>query len=75
MDSFDVWDKCFNLNVFSPAVLTSSFMKVFNGKVRAKKLIINLTTWASLRPYQSLGYYNSAEAAREMYFKVIKLFY
>ncbi|CAD6207939.1 GSCOCG00003197001-RA-CDS [Cotesia congregata] len=70
MDNFGVWEKCYNLNVFSPAVLTSAFMKIFNDKVRAKKLVINLTSWASLTPYQSLGYYNSAEAAREMYFKV-----
>ncbi|XP_074110981.1 sepiapterin reductase-like [Cotesia typhae] len=70
MDNFRVWEKMYDLNVFSPAVLNSVFMKIFNNNVRAKKLVINMSSVLSTMPLQSLGYYCSAKAAREMYFKV-----
>ncbi|CAD6207940.1 GSCOCG00003198001-RA-CDS [Cotesia congregata] len=70
MNNFRVWEEMYDLNVFSPAVLNSVSMKIFNNNVRAKKLVINLTSILSKMPLQSLGYYCSAKAAREMYFKV-----
>ncbi|KAH0549958.1 hypothetical protein KQX54_016254 [Cotesia glomerata] len=60
----------YDLNVFPPAILNSVFMKIFNNNVRAKKLVINITFLATKIPLSSLGYYCSAKAAREMYFKV-----
>ncbi|KAH0554614.1 hypothetical protein KQX54_011911 [Cotesia glomerata] len=60
----------YDLNEFSPAVLNSVFMKIFNDKVKAKKLVINMSSFTAKTPFQSLGYYCSAKAAREMYFRV-----
>ncbi|XP_034934622.1 sepiapterin reductase-like [Chelonus insularis] len=69
MDDFDVWRKYYDLNVFSPAVLNSVFMKIFNN-VRTEKLVINITSKCGIVPFKSMGYYCSGKAAREMYFKV-----
>ncbi|KAH0549959.1 hypothetical protein KQX54_016259 [Cotesia glomerata] len=70
MNNFRVWEKIYDLNVFSPAILNSVFMKIFNDNVRAKKLVINMSSLAAKIPLSSMGYYCSAKAAREMYFKV-----
>ncbi|KAH0549957.1 sepiapterin reductase-like [Cotesia glomerata] len=70
MNDFRVWKKMYDLNVFSSAVLNSVFMEIFNHKVKAKKLVINMTSIASKLPAKSGAYYCSAKAAREMYFKV-----
>ncbi|KAH0554613.1 sepiapterin reductase-like [Cotesia glomerata] len=70
MNNFRVWEKMYDLNVFSPAVLNSVTMKIFNDKVKAKKLVINMSSFTAKTPFQSLGYYCSAKAAREMYFRV-----
>ncbi|XP_044578972.1 sepiapterin reductase-like [Cotesia glomerata] len=70
MNNFRVWEEMYDLKVFLPAVLNSVFMKIFNDNVRAKKLVINMTSVLSKMPLQSLGYYCSAKAARKMYFKV-----
>ncbi|KAH0549960.1 hypothetical protein KQX54_000079 [Cotesia glomerata] len=60
----------YDLNVFSPAVLNSVFMKIFNDNVRAKKLVINMSSFSTKTSFKSSGYYCSAKAAREMYFRV-----
>ncbi|XP_014296148.1 sepiapterin reductase [Microplitis demolitor] len=70
MDDFDEWRKYYDLNVFSPAVLNSVFMKIFNDKVQAKKLVINITSLCGIEPFKSMGYYCTGKAGREMYFKV-----
>ncbi|XP_074097550.1 sepiapterin reductase [Cotesia typhae] len=70
MNDFDVWRKYYDLNVFSPAVLNSVFMKIFNQNVKAKKLVINITSLCGIKPFKSMGYYCSGKAGREMYFKV-----
>ncbi|CAD6207941.1 GSCOCG00003199001-RA-CDS [Cotesia congregata] len=70
MNNFRVWEKMYDLNVFLPAVLNSVFMKIFNDNVKAKKLVINMSSLAAKIPLSSMGYYCSAKAAREMYFKI-----
>lgn len=75
MDDFDEWRKYYDLNVFSPAVLNSVFMKIFNDKVQAKKLVINITSLCGIEPFKSMGYYCTGKAGREMYFKVINFVY
>ncbi|XP_074109340.1 sepiapterin reductase-like [Cotesia typhae] len=70
MKDFRVWEKMYDLNVFSSAVLNSVFMEIFNDKVKAKKLVINMTSIAAKLPAKSGAYYSSTKAAREMYFKV-----
>ncbi|XP_074109341.1 sepiapterin reductase-like [Cotesia typhae] len=69
-NNFRVWEKMYDLNVFSPAVLNSVFMEIFNDNVKAKKLVINMSSLAAKIPLSSMGYYCSAKAAREMYFRV-----
>lgn len=70
MIDFDVWRKYYDLNVFSPAVLNNVFMKFFNGQVKNKIYVINITSLCALKPMKSMGYYCSGKAAREMFFKV-----
>lgn len=72
MNDFRVWKDMYDLNVFSPAILNSVFMRIFNNKVKAKKLVINITSFASKIPFSSGAYYCSARAAREMFFQVIQ---
>lgn len=70
MVDFQYWRKYYDLNVFSPAVLNSAFMKVFANK-KIKKTVINITSLCGIQPMKSVGYYCSGKAAREMFFKVI----
>ncbi|XP_043469102.1 sepiapterin reductase [Leptopilina heterotoma] len=70
MLDFDVWRKYYDLNVFSPSVLNNVFVKFFNGRVKKKIFVINITSLCALEPMKSMGYYCSGKAAREMFFKV-----
>ncbi|XP_014218771.1 sepiapterin reductase-like [Copidosoma floridanum] len=69
MTDFDYWRQYYDLNVFSPAVLNGVFMNVFKGK-NIKRHVINITSACGIQPFNSMGYYCSGKAAREMYFKV-----
>lgn len=71
MADFDIWRKYYDLNVFSPAILNSVTMKIFNNDNKAKKLVINITSLCGIQAMKSIAYYCSGKAAREMYFKVI----
>lgn len=64
----DAWRKIYDINVFVPFILNAVAMKVFNDCT--KKLVINITTLFAIQPQHECGYYCSAKAAREMYFKV-----
>ncbi|XP_051160144.1 sepiapterin reductase [Leptopilina boulardi] len=70
MLDFDVMRKYYDLNVFSPAVLNNVFMKFFNGHVKNKIFVINITSLCAIEPMKSMGYYCSGKSAREMFFKV-----
>ncbi|XP_015123533.1 sepiapterin reductase [Diachasma alloeum] len=70
MSDFEEWRKYYDLNVFSPAILNSVVMKLFKDNTKAKKIVINITSFAAIQPMKSVGYYCSGKAAREMYFKV-----
>ena len=68
MSDLSVWHKYYDLNVFSPAILTSAFVKFFGSQT--KIFVVNITSLCALQPMKSLGYYCSGKAAREMFFKV-----
>lgn len=70
MTDFDIWRKYYDLNVFSPAVLNGVFIQIFNDDKKIDRLVINITSSAAIKALQSLGYYCSGKAAREMFFKV-----
>ncbi|KAK0176095.1 hypothetical protein PV328_000263 [Microctonus aethiopoides] len=70
MLDFDIWRKYYDLNVFSPAVLNSVFMKIFNDDNKYKKVVINISSLCGVKPMKSMGYYCSGKAARELYFHV-----
>jgi len=73
MTDCDEWRKYYDLNVFSPAVFNSVFMKMFNNETKTKKLVINITSLCCVQPMKSVGFYGSGKAAREMYFKIFAL--
>lgn len=64
--------KYFDLNVFSPAILNSVFMKLLETHKNVDKLVINITSLCAIKPMKSVVYYCSGKAAREMFFKVKK---
>ncbi|XP_063978569.1 sepiapterin reductase-like [Diachasmimorpha longicaudata] len=70
MNDYTEWRKYYDLNVFSPAILNSVVMKIFQDSPKMKKIVINITSFCALQPMKSVGYYCSGKAARQMYFKV-----
>lgn len=70
MTDCEEWRKYYDLNVFSPAVLNSVFMKIFNDDTKVGRLVINITSLCCVEPMKSMGFYGSGKAAREMFFKV-----
>lgn len=71
MKNITLWREYYDLNVFSPAILNSVFMKLFESQVKCKIFTVNITSLCALQPMKSLGYYCSGKAAREMFFKVM----
>ncbi|XP_012270849.1 sepiapterin reductase [Orussus abietinus] len=67
------WQKYYHLNVISAAVLNGVFMKIFNDEHKAKILVINITSLCGIQPMQTMAYYCTGKAAREMFFKVFAL--
>ncbi|XP_055386780.1 sepiapterin reductase [Condylostylus longicornis] len=62
------WSEYFHLNVFSVAALNSQFIKKFS---KCEKIIINITSKCAIEPFNSLTFYCSGKAAREMYFRCL----
>ena len=56
----------FCVNAFAPVVLNSHFMNIFQDDNKMRT-ILNMTSDAALRPYNSLSYYCAASMARESF--------
>ncbi|CAI9612761.1 unnamed protein product [Staurois parvus] len=64
-------DRYFSFNVSSALCLTSSLLKVFQGRPGVQRLVINVTSVAAQQPFKSCTLYCAGKAAREMMFKVL----
>ncbi|XP_040191486.1 sepiapterin reductase-like [Rana temporaria] len=64
-------DRYFSFNVSSALCLTSSLLKVFQGRPGLQRLVVNLTSLAAQQPFKSCMLYCAGKAAREMMFKVL----
>ncbi|XP_072262773.1 sepiapterin reductase [Pyxicephalus adspersus] len=64
-------DKYFSFNVSSALCLTSSLLKVFQGRPGLQRLVVNVTSLAALQPFKSWTLYCAGKAAREMMFRVL----
>lgn len=67
-DDLGVWQRYFDINVFSVATLNARFMQIFEQN---RKLCVNITSKCSSVACPSSMLYCSSRAAREMYFKVL----
>ncbi|XP_070157351.1 sepiapterin reductase [Polyergus mexicanus] len=72
MVDIDVWKQFYTLNLFLPAILNAVIMNLFDS-TNIKKVVINITSLYGIQANKACGYYCSAKAAREMYFKVFAL--
>ncbi|XP_029663598.1 sepiapterin reductase-like [Formica exsecta] len=72
MVDIDVWKQFYTLNLFLPAILNAVIMNLFDS-TNIKKVVINITSLNGIQANKACGYYCSAKAAREMYFKVFAL--
>lgn len=70
-----IWRDYYDINVFVPAVLNAVVMNMFNDIAAIKKVVINITSLCAIHALRGCGYYCSAKAAREMYFKVCYIKY
>lgn len=70
MTDLHSWQKYYDLNVFSPAVLNGVFMELFNDETNVKRLVINITSKCAVTPMKNMAYYCSGKAAREMFFMI-----
>ncbi|XP_046742676.1 sepiapterin reductase-like [Diprion similis] len=73
MTDFKIWQEYYDLNVFAPAVLNGVFMEIFNDYTKVVRLVINISSFNAIQPYEFMGYYCSGKAAREMFFKVFAI--
>lgn len=64
-------DRYFSFNVSSTLCLTSSLLKIFQGRPGLQRLVVNLTSLAAQQPFKSCTLYCAGKAAREMMFKVL----
>ncbi|XP_077334204.1 sepiapterin reductase-like [Lithobates pipiens] len=64
-------DRYFSFNVSSVMCLTSSLLKVFQGRPGLQRLVVNVTSLAALQPFKSWTLYCTGKAARDMMFKVL----
>lgn len=71
MDDLEEWRKYCDLNLFSPIILNSVFMKIFTDETKIARLVVNVTSLCAIEPMKSSAFYNTGKAAREMFFKVI----
>lgn len=69
IESYDELNSYFNVNVHTPTILNNRLLKVIPSST--KKLIVNVTSKASICAYKSFGFYCMGKAAREMYFKML----
>ncbi|KAL7298259.1 hypothetical protein TKK_0009244 [Trichogramma kaykai] len=69
MTNLDEWHKCFNLNMFSAAMLNGVFMNTFHSN-NVRKYVFNISSYWGLEPDVFVGSYCSAKAAKDMFFKV-----
>lgn len=70
IDDPAVWRDYYATNVFTVAALNSVFMNMFEA---TKKLVVNITSYCAIKPFESYALYCSGKAAREMYFNVLAL--
>ncbi|KAM0729266.1 Sepiapterin reductase [Formica fusca] len=73
MVDIDVWNQFYTLNLFLPTILNAVIMNLFDNSTNTKKVVINITSLFAIQANMACGYYCSAKAAREMYFKVFAL--
>lgn len=64
------WRNYYDLNLFSVALLNSSFVKCFKAKVQ-KLLVVNVTSLCGSKPFEHMAMYGSGKAARDLFFKVL----
>lgn len=64
-------DRYFSFNVSSAMCLTSSLLKVFQGRPGLQRLVVNISSLAALQPFKSWTLYCAGKAARDMMFKVL----
>lgn len=66
---FNELNSYFDVNVNTLAILNNCLLKVI--PMTTKKLIVNITSKAAVKPFKSFGFYCMGKAAREMYFRVL----
>ncbi|KDR16573.1 sepiapterin reductase [Zootermopsis nevadensis] len=71
MSNPDKWQEYFSLNLFSVACLNSQFLKVFSEGSVKQRSVINVTSLCAIKPFNSMGYYCTGKASREMFFRVL----
>ncbi|CAI9612760.1 unnamed protein product [Staurois parvus] len=64
-------DRYFTFNVSSALCLTSSLLKVFQGRAGLERLVVNVSSLAALQPFKSWTLYCTGKAARDMMFRVL----
>ncbi|XP_061393196.1 sepiapterin reductase-like [Musca vetustissima] len=64
----EAWTQYYHMNLFSTISLNVEFFKVF---AEVPKLVVNLSSKCAVEPFDSMSFYCSGKAAREMYFNVL----
>ncbi|XP_018416708.1 PREDICTED: sepiapterin reductase-like [Nanorana parkeri] len=64
-------DRYFSFNVSSALCLTSSLLKVFQGRPGLQRHVVNVSSLAAIQPFKSWTLYCAGKAAREMMFRVL----
>ncbi|KAM9330311.1 sepiapterin reductase [Gastrophryne carolinensis] len=64
-------DRYFSFNVSSPLCLTSSLLKSFPTSPRTQRLVVNISSLAARKPFDSWTLYCAGKAARDMIFRVL----
>jgi len=69
------WKEVYDINFFVPIILNTVIMNMFDDNTNTKKVIINISSLYGIKAGIGYGQYCSVKAAREMYFKVLHIYF
>lgn len=67
------FNRIFEVNVIAPAVLMNEFIKKYSGLGNAKRIVINISSGAAIRPLDGWSGYSSSKAALNMLSQVAQM--